>query len=443
MKLSLVSPSRNNLKYLRWSYASVRKNCSPDLEYCVAVDFSDDGTKEWCNEICKNDPNFKYIVREEQTKRWGCTIWYDILIEDAATGDVVMIWHADMYATPKMDERVLSSIKRGQVVSLTRVEPPFLHPPGEEKLQKDFGLEPEEFDEEGFLAYNKKAMVQYWSDKKTGMFAPWAIFKEDFLAIGGHDPLFAPQSREDSDLFNRFLLAGYKSIQLFDTFVYHMTCRGSRFAGLDLSKAVTEAKGGMILPVTEWITQNGRAERNFIRKWGHMVKTDVELKPIIPPKYNISFWVDNCNAQTLYAVEPWCSRLFVGKNFKVGIGDLRNVYIESEQPNTQFDLSLKIIPQYKLNEALVRDMNYKGLIHDFDIDILVSFDANLLTIENFKFLTQLPEIIAQNGSIGEFKLDIFKIQIFKIETYEKDLIKVEKKYKQKAIEEYIKNDNLF
>ena len=64
----------------------------------------------------------------------------------------------------------------------------------------------------------------------NGIFAPWAIYKDDFLAIGGHDPLYAPQSKEDSDIFNRFLLAGYKFVQTWEGFVYHMTCRGSRFA---------------------------------------------------------------------------------------------------------------------------------------------------------------------------------------------------------------------
>ena len=42
------------------------------------------------------------------------------------------------------------------------------------------------------------------------MFAPWCMYKSDFLAVGGHDELFAPQSREDSDLFYRFYLNGYK-----------------------------------------------------------------------------------------------------------------------------------------------------------------------------------------------------------------------------------------
>ena len=43
------------------------------------------------------------------------------------------------------------------------------------------------------------------------------LFKEDFQSIGGHDPLyFNPQSKEDSDIFNRFLLNGHELIQTWD-----------------------------------------------------------------------------------------------------------------------------------------------------------------------------------------------------------------------------------
>ena len=42
-------------------------------------------------------------------------------------------------------------------------------------------------------------------DKITeGIFAPWAFYRSDFQQIGGHDILYAPQSKEDSDIFNRF-----------------------------------------------------------------------------------------------------------------------------------------------------------------------------------------------------------------------------------------------
>ena len=48
MKISLIQPSRNNLKYLKWSYDSIRKNQGDhEVQICVADDASSDGTLEW------------------------------------------------------------------------------------------------------------------------------------------------------------------------------------------------------------------------------------------------------------------------------------------------------------------------------------------------------------------------------------------------------------
>ena len=47
MKISFIQPSRNNLKYLKWSYNSIRKNQgNHEVEICVADDASTDGTWE-------------------------------------------------------------------------------------------------------------------------------------------------------------------------------------------------------------------------------------------------------------------------------------------------------------------------------------------------------------------------------------------------------------
>ena len=103
-----------------------------------------------------------------------------------------------------MDTEVLKHIKPGGWYR-TRIEPP-LHPKGPEKVLMDFGIEPEEFKEQELLNWFDK---DYKPEQETteGIFAPWAIYKEDFQKIGGHDSLFAPQSKEDSDIFNRFILA--------------------------------------------------------------------------------------------------------------------------------------------------------------------------------------------------------------------------------------------
>ena len=56
MEISLIIPSRNNLKYLEWAYDSIRKaQRNHEVEICVADDFSSDGTKEWCESVSKID----------------------------------------------------------------------------------------------------------------------------------------------------------------------------------------------------------------------------------------------------------------------------------------------------------------------------------------------------------------------------------------------------
>ena len=402
-KISFIQPSRNNLKYLKWSYDSIRKNLSPDHEICWADDFSDDGTWEWMNEIVKKDKNVK-IHRNEGPKRLGHTILYDTLV-DMATNDIVMIYHADMYACPNLDTEILKHLERGKVVSATRIEPP-LHPDGPEKILMDCGIEPEEFEEDKLLSWINQYLDENKDDEHdttNGIFAPWAIYKDDVLAIGGHDPLYAPQSKEDSDIFNRFILAGYETVQTWQGFVYHMTCRGSRFK----DGALRNPAGQVFMKgreSSEWLAQNLRSTRNFIRKWGHMVKHDEYLKPIVPPKYSIGFVVDNCDMNILRELEPWCSDIYGDWVGHKGFGV--NKYIEEEQPNTQFNLKKKIHSQH-LNPTN---------------DIVIRFDAQKLTSQNFQILVNLSEILKDSGELGTMQLEIFHLDIKSLNTYEKELI---------------------
>src|SRR5210317_30323 len=300
MKISFIQPSRNNLKYLKWAYAAIRKNQGEhQAEICVADDFSNDGTWEWCQEMMEKDPDFK-AIRNEGPTRLGHTILYDRLVNEVATSDVAMIYHADMYLCPGALDSIEKLIKPGTIVSLTRIEPP-LHPPGPEKVFIDWGAtEPEDFDEEKFLNWFNNDLEK--KEPTEGIFAPWAFYRKDFQEIGGHDPLYAPQSKEDTDIFNRFQLNGIKFLQTWEGYVYHMTCRGSRFNPL----LTTPGQNS-----NEWEEQNVRSTRNFLRKWGHFCKHDAMLKPIIPPKYDIEFRITNSNAQLLTVLEPWCSRISI------------------------------------------------------------------------------------------------------------------------------------
>ena len=397
MKISLIQPGRNNLKYLKWSYDSIRKNQgNHEVQICVADDASTDGTWEWCLEMMKKDENFDAICNFSK-ERLGHTILYDKLVNDVAKHDVCMIYHADMYLMPGAIDQIEHKLEEKTIVSLTRIEPP-LHPPGPEKMLFDFGIEPEEFKEQELLEWFKEVQLQQLTKITEGIFAPWAFYKKDFQEIGGHDPLYAPQSKEDTDIFNRFQLNGIKFKQTWGGCVYHMTCRGSRFA----DGAQRNPDGQVFMKnreTDEWLKQNERSTRNFIRKWGHFCKHDSLMKPIIPPKYDIGFIMKENNIDILRALEPWGNNIYCDSN-------LGKHYISIEQADTIIDLSERV----------------KSFNGEKTNDIQIKINGALFNQQDYAYIQNLSEILTDSGDIGTFKIGNLEITINSMETYENNLI---------------------
>jgi glycosyltransferase involved in cell wall biosynthesis len=387
-KITFVLPSRNNLEFLQLAYKSIR-DLETKHEVLVLDDASTDGTQEWIKSL--NDEDL-ITYHNPGPERIGIVGMFDKGIEMART-EIIFAFHADMVACKNLDKNILKHLKPGTVVSATRVEPP-LHPPGPEKITVDFGVEANEF---SFVKWYTESEELKQDTVTEGIFAPWCMYKSDYLAVGGHDELFAPQSKEDSDLFNRFVLNGYQVLQSWDGLVYHFTSRGSRFN--------KHAGGGAGKNSEEWLYTTNKNARNFIRKWGHFVKHDALMKPIIPPKYDIGFVVHKCNLQLLQALEPWCSTLYTDDE----MGILEAAYYELEQKHTSIDLKSKLkVIKYTIPNN----------------DIVVEFDATKLTQESFNILNQLPEIIQESGDIGSFELSIFKIDIKNMVEYQNNLIKL-------------------
>ena len=85
-----------------------------------------------------------------------------------------------------------------------------------------------------------------------------------------------------------------------------------------------------------------------------------------------------------------------------------NQYIEEEQPDTQYDLSKKIHSQH------IESKN----------NIVVSFDANKLTPQNFQILVNLSDMLQDSGELGVMEYDIFKFNIKSLCVYLSPLSKV-------------------
>jgi hypothetical protein len=152
----------------------------------------------------------------------------------------------------------------------------------------------------------------------------------------------------------------------------------------------------------EWLIQNQRSTRNFLRKWGHYCQHDSLMKPIIPPKYNTQFIIENGNEGLLELLEPWCD------NINIDIPQEKiDEYIKKEQPDTDFDLSKRI------------NQNVSN-------DIKISFDGNKFTQSSYDNIQRLSAILESNEiEVGEFELDILSIKIQRVKTYEHTLISVD------------------
>ena len=391
-KITFVIPSRNNLEFLQLAYKSIR-NLNTRHEILVLNDASTDGTQEWIDSLGDED---LITHHNPGPDRIGIVGMFDKGIEMART-EIIFAFHADMVAAPDLDKHVLKHLEKGTVVSATRVEPP-LHPDGPEKMLVNFGIEVEDFNMDNFNNWvNNEYKPKHNTLVTEGIFAPWCMYKEDFLAVGGHDELFAPQSKEDSDLFNRFVLNGYKVLQTWEGLVYHFTSRGSRFN--------KHAGGAAGQDSEEWQYTTTKNGRNFIRKWGPFVKHDSLMKPIIPPKYNIGIDVKNCNSNLLQALEPWCDNILIDDEMQIIVTE----YLDNEQKNTKFNLSKRILTRPH------------GSLEN---DIIITVDGNSFGQQDFQLIQNIAEIIKDNGEIGEFQLGNLNIKINKMVEYQNDLIKL-------------------
>lgn len=386
-KISLIVPSHNNLRHLKNLYESVKRN-EPNVELIIMDDGSDDGTWEWIYELAESHQHREVKVYRSDT-RVGHTILYDEGIK-MATNDIVGILHADMIIGPNYVENLVKHLKPRTVVCATRIEPP-LHPEGREKIIKDFGMDFDTLDIDAFETYCGKIQEEQKDNTTNGMFAPWVLYKKDFEEIGGHDPIFAPFPYEDSDLFQRWLLNGYKLIQSRDSLVYHLTCRGHRWTG-EIKKDSDDFK-----------LFEKRARKNYLRKWGSWVKNDAYQHPIISPVYHKTLILrGKVTLNLIEFFEPFFDRVILHETFKNSVDE----FIKSENKLNAIEPPIKCELNYKFD--------YYGddepiLLDSTDVSIFI--DCDVITNEDINVITNLNDIVKDTNDIGEFEIGNLKIHI--------------------------------
>ena len=271
--------SHNNLNYVKLAYESVRKNAYyKDQPIVIHAENCDDGTDEWLTEL--DDKNVQVFIEKNEVPR-GIGGGMDFCVSKVTTKYVNII-HADMWIAPNQDIELQKIVEEGDgvdriIASSFRIQPKIFpndpdYRPGTVFVSTDeFGEFHHNFDKEWFDDWSQKLSAMPETRVRKGGGAGFFCKTEDYIWIGGNDPLFAPASFDDMDLFIRMQLEGYKFVMSSKSVLYHFSARGSHFKDDDITRTGQRQ-----------IQAESRNARKFIDKWGRLPEHDDQtfVKPI-------------------------------------------------------------------------------------------------------------------------------------------------------------------
>tara|TARA_R110002074_G_scaffold401287_1_gene598982 strand:- start:645 stop:1517 length:873 start_codon:yes stop_codon:yes gene_type:complete len=281
MKITTCISSNNNLEYLKLAVESVRKNAYyKDMPIIVYAENCTDGTNEW---LKSNIYNIEYYIENNKVEK-GIGGGMNFCVDKAKT-EFINIIHSDMWIAPNQDLELLKlydNINENTrlIASSFRIQPKIFpndpdYRPGTVFVPvNEFGAYHNDFDSNYFDKWAVEFSNDNNIDVRKGGGAGFFCRKKDYEWIGGNDPLFAPASWEDKDLFIRMQLEGYEFKMISKSVVYHFSARGSHFRD--------EAKDNFNQKSQRQQTAEQINMKKFVNKWGRLPEDDYEtfVKPI-------------------------------------------------------------------------------------------------------------------------------------------------------------------
>ena len=224
----------NNLEYLKIAVDSVRKNSFyKDAPFIIHAENCTDGTNEWLKENSEKYNLEYYLDKNDNPKGIGGGMNF---CADRVETDYIMFLHSDFYVTPNWDKALMDTHNKYPNeklwVNSHRVEPQMFpnsqSRPGTVVVAKEtFGAYHNDFKSVLFDKYAELFTSENDFEIPKGEGVSGLIKKEHWDEIGGNDPLFAPASYDDMDLFLRMLQNGFRFILPTTSLVWHFGARGS------------------------------------------------------------------------------------------------------------------------------------------------------------------------------------------------------------------------
>tara|TARA_Y100000361_G_C11152878_1_gene342264 strand:- start:119 stop:1426 length:1308 start_codon:yes stop_codon:yes gene_type:complete len=401
-----INTAKNEKDYINLLLTSMEKHFdSLEHEVIIFIDSDNQNTYEFLTE---RDNKFKdmRILRNKLPVPIGYAPNINLMFEEAKN-DIVSFIQSDMVVGKHYDTEILRHLKDDNtIVSATRVEPS-LHPPSNEKMTQDFGLSPDEFNWDAFNKFVKlysdtKKVTHYW-------FAPFTMYKKQWLDIGGHDTLFR-RSREDTDILMRFRLKGLNIIQTWSAVVYHFTCVSSRGKNWFKEEGQERAKLQSVADTLE--------VSKLYRKWRRF---DHSAEPVESQDncylYRCSLALRNCDESRqsdIFQLSQFFDTIYIDD--EVTLKSIHKQFETAEHPaNALFGYTQENWDEYS---KYFNTPDYKSIFQGFnsggDDDIILSFDISEITQERFDFITKFNDIVHHQTEVGnEYEFDIFKVKVNK------------------------------
>jgi len=251
MIFSIIIPSWNNLPYLKLCIKSIREHSQYPHEIIVHVNDGSDGTLEWVKA--------QGIQHTHSGKNVGICLAVNHLVPQVSH-DWVLYMNDDMVACPGWDIAFADALASGgpePALYFGMLIQPDVEKKNPNFIQRDFGSNPEDFDEPALL----REFMQETRDNVDGAASQPTLFHRKWWhMVGGYSLEFSPGMSSDMELLMKYWVAGCRCFRIIgNSRFYHFSCKSTG--------RVRFNRGGRAF-VMKWGLTEKEFYRDYIRQLG-------------------------------------------------------------------------------------------------------------------------------------------------------------------------------
>ena len=238
--ISLIIPSYRNPECLDICLKSAIENQKNKNQIIVAID----GFIEESQEVLNKYKDSIFLLNLGTNQGMQQALNLGVM---NATNERICIINDDNVLCKDWDVAIMEGLKENEVITINQIEPYegiFNFP------VKDFGTNPKEFNYNGFLNY--EPTIRNNKNTPDGGIFPFAMWKKDYMIVGGFDVLYKSPFICDWDFFLKLELNNKVFKRIHNAHFYH-------FVSMATKKGKTKES---------FIASENPAAQTYMYKWG-------------------------------------------------------------------------------------------------------------------------------------------------------------------------------